>query len=179
MTSNADNTKHTGTRSDEVRPEGGPHRFLGLGEDDWVIVAILIFCTFTYGITLTFEDVPPMIAQGLPPDRFPQVLIAIIGVLAVYVFFENRRKGTKERKKVPPMVYYSAALMVTFVALFTWLDILIAMPVLILALATLWGERRLRWLALFAAVYTVAVFALFYVVMEVVFPNGPLNLLFK
>lgn len=179
MTPNADKTNQTGTSSEEVRPDGGPHRLFGLKEDDWVIVGILIFCAVTFGITLTFEDVPPMIAQGLPPDRFPQVLIAIIALLAIYLVFENRKKGTKARKIVPPMVYYSSILMVAFVALFTWLDILIAMPLLVIALSVVWGERRYGWLGLYAVLYSAAVFLLFYEVMEVVFPNGPINLLFK
>ena len=179
MTSNAEKTNQTATSSEEVRPETGSHRFLGIKQDDWVIIAIFLFCAVVYGITLTFDDVPPMIAQGLPPDRFPQLMVGVILLLTVILYFENRNKTPKVRKTLPPMVYYSVLLMVAFVLLVSVLDVLIAMPLFVIGLAALWGERRFGRLVAYAIIYSFAVFFLFSEVMEVVFPNGPITLLFR
>jgi len=179
MANNANKPKTEGTQTSTARPGDGPRSLFLLNEDLWIAIAIWAFCALTYAITLGFDEVPPMIAQGLPPDRFPQMMVGVIAVLTLVMVYQESRKPLKERKTVKSMVFYSGALLLGFVALMTWVDVIIAMPVFVIALSYAWGERRIVPLIIYALIFSAFVFALFVGIMEVVFPSGPLTDLFR
>jgi putative tricarboxylic transport membrane protein len=156
------------------RPGGRslPHR---LRWDYVVGVAIVLFCAVVFAITTTFDEVPRVLSHGVPPERFPRLVLGIMVVLTVLMIYQASRRKPKNRKPVPPMVYLSAGLLVLFVVAISIIGTIGAMVVFCVALAYLWGERRYWVLGIFALVFPAAVYVLFSRLLEVRFPAGLLR----
>ena len=160
-------------RADEKQtwPGDGPRR-LPWRTDYGVGITVFLFCAVILYLTTTFDEVPAARAQGVPPEQFPQLLLALIAGLAVLMMHQARGQEEKKRKPVPAMVYLSAGLLVLFIAVVQWVGIIVAMILFCIALPLLWGDRRYLPILVFAAVFPFFVYYLFSWVMEVHFPMG-------
>ncbi len=94
----------------------GPPRSPLLRSDDVVGGVILFFCAAAYAVTMTFEEVPAMLAQGIQPSVFPRTMIAVIAILAVILIIQGRLRGQSPRKPVPLVAFLTAGLLAVFVA---------------------------------------------------------------
>lgn len=153
-----------------------PPRSLRLRDDDIVGGVILLFCAVAYGITVTFEEVPAMLSQGIQPAVFPRLMIIVIALLAVVVIVQARRRKMTEHRPLPLVVYGTVGLLIAFVAAIEWLGTVIAIALFSIALPLLWGERRYGWLIVFAILFPAGIFILFTTVLEVRFPLGVFRL---
>ena len=133
--------------------------------------AILGFCAVAYYLTTTFDRVPPILKRGIQPADFPQLVIGLIAVMALYLMVRDR---TPAPSALPSVVYVSLGLRLGFPLLAT-LDLFLALAVFGLLLSSLWGERRWWALALVGVVVPLAVFLLFDIVFEIRFPRGLLT----
>lgn len=159
-------------------PKEGPEaagRWSGRLPSDLIVGAcILLFCAVAYGVTLTFDRAPAVVAQNVQPATFPRLVLGVIATLTLVMIALARRQPDKRRRRVPAMTWLSALVMIGFVLAFQWLGIVPAMVLLCLGLPVLWGERRWHFILLLGLGFPLAVYLLFVEVLEVHFEPSPL-----
>lgn len=151
--------------------------------DLWVTIILLAFCGWAYYLTTGFEEVSPLLAQNVPPEWFPRLLIWTIAILTLVLPFEHRflEKGragldSDRNAPIPPMVVITAILLCVTVASIAWIGTLFTMVFVCLALPVLWGERRWKVLIPFAIIFPAVVALLFTQVLKVYFEPGAFGL---
>ena len=137
-------------------------------------LAIVILCALLALIhAFSFDAVPPILARGLQPATFPQLVAVLIVILAGLALVHDLRKPPAPQEKLPRVYYLSVLLMVAFSALLALNLFLIALIAVTVGTALLWGERRPLVLIMMALAPLLAV-VLFDMVFEVRFPRSPL-----
>ena len=151
--------------------------------DLWVAVILLAFCGWAYYLTTGFEEVSALLAQNVPPEWFPRLLIWTIAILTLALPFEHRflekgREGLDSDRKtpIPPMAVITAILLCLTVAAIAWIGTLFTMVLICVALPLLWGERRLKVLIPFAILFPAVVALLFTQGLKVYFEPGAFGL---
>lgn len=146
-----------------------------------LVVALVIFavCAALYYITTTFDEVSNMLAQNIPPEFFPQLVIIIIAILTLGVPFEHllhTRRGdnidSERGDRVKRMPVLTGALIVALVFGIPYLGMLLTMIGVCVLLPLLWGERRLKLIIPFALLFPLAVAYLFNKILLVHFEPG-------
>lgn len=172
----SDNRPESGTGT-EMRP------LEGLRLPSWraayiVGGVILAFCAVVLYLTTTFDDVPSALAQGIPPEQFPQLLLFLIAALTVVMMVEAHNTLAKVREPVPSMVYLTAGLLTVAVVAMHWIGIIAGVMIVCVLLPMLWGDRRYIPIVVFAVVFPILSFLLFSKVLEIRFPKGLVEKLF-
>lgn len=147
--------------------------------DLWLALIILGVCASLYYATTRFEEVPRMLAQNIPPEFFPRLLLWTIVALTLMLPFEHlfHKRGKKHldedrRYRVKPMAVVTAGLLAVVVASIQWLGTFLAMIFVCLSLPVLWGERRIKVVLPFAVIFPSIVTLLFTQVLKVYFEPG-------
>jgi hypothetical protein len=133
---------------------------------------ILVFCAVVVYITTSFDKVPAMLSQGIPPTQFPRMLVGIIAILTLVMVIQARSRQDANKKPVPVVALVTAGFLVVFVAAIEWIGTIGAIVLFCIALPILWGERRFGWIAAYAVLFPSGVYLLFVKVLEVRFPAG-------
>ena len=128
-------------------------------------IAIVLFA-----LTFGFEQMPEGITRGFGAEVFPRLILGTIIVLSVFLFIASPVAAALER--IPPMVYYSGAALLVFMALVPLAGMLPAMFLFLLGLGWLWGERRAWMLGLSAVLLTALIWAVFARGFGVQLPRG-------
>jgi putative tricarboxylic transport membrane protein len=146
-----------------------------------LVVALIIFaiCGVLYYVTTTFDEVSNMLAQNIPPEFFPQLVIIIIVILTLGVPFEHllhKRRGdnidSERSDRVKWMPVLTGVLLVLLVIGIPYLGMLLTMIGVCAILPLLWGERRLQLIIPFALLFPLAVTYLFNKILLVFFEPG-------
>ncbi len=146
-----------------------------------LVVALVIFtiCAVLYYVATTFDEVSNLLAQNIPPEFFPQLVITIIVILTLGVPFEHllhtRRGGnidSDRSDRVKRMPYLTGALLIMLVLGIPYLGMLLTMIGICAVLPLLWGERRLWLIGPFAILFPLAVAYLFNKILLVYFEPG-------
>ncbi len=147
------------------------------GWGDYVVpIFVFVFCGVVAAISLTLDEALPLIVgHSMQPRVFPIFLMAVIAVLNIGLVVHVLRNPPSRRRWEPPVTWISAALMVVFWALTEFLDMMIALVVVMFLLSIAWGERRLWLAAALALVTTATIFFSFDLILEVRFPRGILT----
>jgi putative tricarboxylic transport membrane protein len=147
--------------------------------DLWLAILILAFCGAAWYVTTTFEQVPDVLSQNLPPQWFPQLLLWTIAILTLIVPFEHRflAGGAAEldkgrRTPVRPMAWVTAVLLALTVQSIAIIGTFFAAVLICFALPLLWGERRWKLLVPFAVLFPLAVALVFTQFLKVYFEPG-------
>lgn len=147
-----------------------------------VLVAV---CGALYYVTSTFEEVAPLFAQDVPPERFPRMLLWIIGGLALVLPFEQALRGgegavlDKARSEpIHPVAYLSAGFLVLAGLAIQWIGTFLVLVTVCLGLPLIWGERRWKIIVPFVLVFPALVMVLFGNVLGVAFETGALGIKF-
>lgn len=167
-------------RKDGARP-ASVHR------TDLLLAAIIVAgAAFLFYETTRFDQIPAGLAQNVPPELFPQLLLVLIAVMTLFVPFEHiqkRREGidldATRSDRIRPVTWLTAAILLGVVLVVQWLGTVLAMVLACAALPVLWGERRLWLVALFAVLMPLAVTLLFVGLLEVNFIPGITGPLFR
>jgi putative tricarboxylic transport membrane protein len=140
---------------------------------------IFVFCTGVTYLALQLDTAPPIvIGEAMQPRSFPIFLMVLIAVLNVVLIFQILNGNPMPRVSQPPQTWVSIVLMFVFYALTTYVDMFLALIVVIFTMCIVWGERRL-WLAGLVALITPAsIFLLFDLVLKIRFPRGILTNLY-
>jgi putative tricarboxylic transport membrane protein len=148
-----------------------------------VALIILAICGYLYYVTTTFDEVSALLAQNIPPEFFPQMIIIVIAILALGVPFEHllhtRRGGnidSERSERVKRMPYFTTAMLIVFVLGIPYLGMLVTMFGICLVLPLMWGERRLKLVIPFAILFPLAVAYLFNKILLVYFEPGVLGI---
>lgn len=146
-----------------------------------LVVALIIFaiCAALYYVTTSFDEVSDMLAQNIPPEFFPQLVIIVIAVLTLGIPFEHllhARRGenidSERGDRVKWMPILTGALLVLLVIGIPYLGMLLTMIGVCTILPLMWGERRLKLIIPFALLFPLAVAYLFNKILLVYFEPG-------
>ena len=121
----------------------------------------------------SFDEVPAILARGMQPATFPQLVAGLIVVLAGIAFLQDLRSPPSPQTPLPRIYYLTVMLMTLFAALLVLNLFLIALIVVTLGASLMWGERRVPVLIMMALAPLAAIM-LFDMVFEVRFPRSPL-----
>ncbi len=154
-----------------------------INRTDLVLAAVLLaVCAGLYYVSGTFEEVSPLFAQDMPPERFPRMLLSIIVALSIALPFERwlrKEKGKvldKARSRpIRSIVYVTAGFLVLVVSAIQWIGTFLVLVLVCIGLPLLWGERRLKILVPFVALFPAAVMLLFTKVLGVYFDPGAIG----
>ncbi len=144
-----------------------------------IMVIVLAICGALYYVTTSFEEVSNMLAQNIPPEFFPRLVLLVIAILALGLPFEHllhRRRGSnldsKRSQKLRPLLLLTAFALVLLGFAMPYLGTFLAMMVICLVLPYLWGERRWKLIVPFAVLFPLAVAVVFNRVLKVYFEPG-------
>ena len=152
---------------------------------DLVVTAVILAAVGgLYYATTRFDAVSPMLAQNIPPEYFPRLLLGTIAVLASLLPFEHLlqrwqgkdRLGFDRQRPIKPMAFATAGLLCIVVAAMEILGTLLTMVVVCALLPPLWGERRLKVIVPFAIIFPGIVAVVFSQFLQVYFEPGVLGL---
>jgi hypothetical protein len=115
-----------------------------------VVVAV---AAALFAATFWFEKMPEGITRGFGAELFPRMVLGTIIALALLLALTPASAAPLPR--IPPMMWYSAATLLAFMALVRVAGMLPAMFVLLIGLGYLWGERR-HWLLVVSAILLMA-----------------------
>jgi hypothetical protein len=115
-----------------------------------VVVAV---AAALFAATFWFEKMPEGITRGFGAELFPRMVLGTIIALALLLALTPASDAPLPR--IPPMMWYSAATLLAFMALVRVAGMLPAMLVLLIGLGYLWGERR-HWLLVVSAILLMA-----------------------
>lgn len=166
---------------DDGAPPASVHRI-----DLLVAAVILAGAAFLFYETTRFDQIPVGLAQNVPPELFPQLLLVLIAGMALFLPFEHiqkRREGvdldTTRSDRIRPVTWLTGAVLLGVVLVVQWLGTLLAMVLACAALPVLWGERRWWLVALFAVLLPLAVTVVFVGLLKVNFIPGIAGPLFR
>ena len=116
-----------------------------------------------------------IVGDSLQPRVFPILLMVINLVLAALLVFQYRTEPPKKIQWEGFQTWGSIALFLIFYPITVYIDMLIAIAVVMFAMCLLWGERRIYVAGTVALVTPVTIFLLFDMVLRVRFPRGLLT----
>ena len=123
-----------------------------------------------FAATFWFEKMPEGITRGFGAELFPRMVLGTIIALALLLALTPASDAPLPR--IPPMMWYSGASLVAFMALVPVIGMLPAMFVFLISLGILWGERRHWLLLLSATALMAAVWGVFVKGFGVQLPRG-------
>jgi hypothetical protein len=115
--------------------------------------AVVAVAAALFAATFWFEEMPEGITRGFGAELFPRMVLGTIIALALLLAMTPASDAPLPR--IPPMMWYSAATLLAFMALVRVAGMLPAMFVLLIGLGYLWGERR-HWLLVVSAILLMA-----------------------
>jgi hypothetical protein len=132
--------------------------------------AVIAIAAALFAATFWFEEMPEGITRGFGAELFPRMVLGTIIALALLLALTPASAAPLPR--IPPMMWYSAATLLAFMALVRVAGMLPAMFVLLIGLGYLWGERRHWLLAVSAILLMAAVWGVFVKGFGVQLPKG-------
>jgi len=140
--------------------------------ESWFVALIIIgFCIAAIWLSLSFDEMPPILKRGIQPADFPQIVCWTIILLTAYMLWRDPVQVTEP---MGSKTLGTLLLMVVFVAL-SYVDLFLALAVFAALLAVYWGERRIASVLLVGLAVPVGVFFLFDQVFKIRFPRGLLT----
>ncbi len=137
---------------------------------------IAIFSLVIIWASLQLDVSPAMIVgHSMQPRVFPIFLMVINLLLAGLLAFQYRKTPPNELPPESFRTWCTIALFVLFYPTTVYLDMMIAIAVVMFAMCLLWGERRLHIAAFVALATPTAIFFLFDLALQVRFPRGLLT----
>ena len=131
--------------------------------------AVIAIAAALFAATFCFEKMPEGITRGFGAELFPRLVLGTIIALAVLLALPA---ASEPLARIPPMVWYSGAALILFMAIVPVIGMLPAMLVFLLALGYLWGERRHLILLSSAVLLTAAIWGIFVKGFGVQLPKG-------
>ena len=133
--------------------------------------AVIAIAAALFAATFWFEEMPEGITRGFGAELFPRMVLGTIIGLAILLAL-TRASEDAPLSRIPPMVWYSGASLLAFMALVPVVGMLPAMFVFLVALGILWSERRYGLLLITAALMTAAIWGVFVKGFGVQLPKG-------
>jgi hypothetical protein len=132
-------------------------------------------CIAVWALTLTFDDVPEALTQGMGPAAFPRLVLGVIIVLALWLVFTASSRALPEIELTHRMVYLTGTAMVGVLGAMALFGIHGAVMAACVGMGRLWGERRLWLLTLIAVCMSIAIHFAFVRGFGIGLPRGILQ----
>jgi hypothetical protein len=140
---------------------------------DLVIAAVIIaLSALVWGGTLTFDEVPAALAQGMGAAVFPRLILGVIMVLALWLAASCRGRADPEREPFHRMILLTVLATLAFMIVLKFLGIYGAILFSFVGIGRLWGERRWILLAAIAVGMAVVTHLLFVSAFGIPLPRG-------
>lgn len=137
---------------------------------------IAAFSLVVIWLALQLDISPPMIVgESMQPRVFPIFLMVINLVLAGLLALQYRRTPPAKVQLGGMHTWATIALFAVFYPITVYLDMFIAIAVVMFVMCLLWGERRIYVAAAVALITPTAIFFLFDIVLRIRFPRGVLT----
>jgi putative tricarboxylic transport membrane protein len=154
---------------------------------DLVLGALIIgIAGLLYYATSTFEEVAPLLQQGITPAFFPRMILVFIIALSLFLPFEHiihARQGKSldkaRERRIKPITFITALFLMTVLVIMPHLG---TIPTMVLSCALfpiLWGERRFIVIGLYAVGFPVFVSILFFKFLKVIPIPGVIGYIFR
>lgn len=140
-----------------------------------VVAAGILFVVAVAMFIATFGFPPP--GQDFDPGSaaFPRILLAALGVLAVFMLFDSGETQSLPRGKAALRVAGTVALMLAYALVFETLGFLASTALFLVALVLMTGTRNLVVLSVLPVGVSVALFYVFNQLLSVSLPTGPIE----
>ena len=175
--------------AEKSSPEDTPGRRSGglVHATDLAVCALLLgLAAIAYYFTTGFEEVSALLAQDVPPEFLPRLLIWTIVVLSLLLPFEHLLKpggrahfDNARSTPIAGMAYATAGLLFAVVLSIEILSTYLALVAVCVALPMLWGERRAKLLIPYALIFPTVVMLVFSKLLGVFFEPGLLGIDFR
>ena len=132
--------------------------------------AVIAIAVALFAATFWFEQMPEGITRGFGAELFPRVVLGAIVALAMLLAIMPASSPPLPR--IPPMVWYSGASLLAFMALVPVIGMLPAMFVFLVGVGWMWGERRRLLLLVSSVGLTLAIWAVFVKGFGIQLPKG-------
>jgi hypothetical protein len=142
-----------------------------------VVIAFVIIglCLLVWAGTLTFDEVPAALTQGMGPAVFPRLVLGLLIVLCGWLALSARHRPDPEREPVHRMVYLTALAVLAFMLVLGLLGMYGAIVFAVVGIGRLWGERRWWLLAAVALGLAVTTRIVFVTAFGIGLPRGLLG----
>ena len=140
--------------------------------------AVVAFGAAAFIATLGFDSIPEALMEGMGAERFPQLVIATMVLLALLLSW--RAIGSippPPLPRIPPIFAATLGLIIVAIVVFPHVGLVPTMTVAMVALGALWGGRRWGIMIAVALAFGVAVHLLFVRTLGIVLPTGPFDFL--
>lgn len=163
---------------DTADQEAADRRPLAL-VDLLVPLLIFAFCSVVIYFASQLDVAPPIVVgEAMQPRSFPIFLMVLIAILNAILIWQMANGNPMPRVSQPMPTWASMALMGVFYVITTYVDMFVAIMIVMFVMCLVWGERRL-WMAGLVSVMTpVTIFFLFDLVLQIRFPRGILTNLY-
>lgn len=137
---------------------------------------VSVFSLMVIWAALQLDVSPAMIVgDSMQPRVFPIFLMLLNLMLATFLAIQYHRSPPKKARRETHHTWYTMGLFAVFYPLTVYLDMFIAIAVVMFVMCLLWGERRLYVAGAVALVTPISMFFLFDLVLRVRFPRGLLT----
>ena len=152
-----------------------------------LVLAILVLavCGYLFYLTTGFERVAALFAQDIQPEFFPRLLIWTIVFLSMFLpvehyFLKGGAASLDEARSLPikPLAWLTMGLLLLIVGTILWVGTIGSMIIVSVAMPLLWGERRLKAIAIFAVIFPFLITLLFNKALGVHFEPGLFEAMF-
>lgn len=144
---------------------------------NYIVPAVIaLFSVVVIWAAMQLDLSPPIIVgDSMQPRAFPIFLMVLNLILVGLLCLQISRSPDASISLEPFATWGSMALMLLFYGLTTWIDMFVAIAVVMFCMGLMWGQRR-WWVALLTAVVTpLFIFFLFDLVLKIRFPRGLLT----
>lgn len=125
---------------------------------------------------LQLDISPPMIVgDSMQPRVFPIFLMIINLILSAFLAIQYSNNAPKIIQRESYHTWLTIVLFVVFYFATVYLDMFIAIAIVLFCMCLLWGERRIPVAGAVALVTPITIFFLFDLVLRVRFPRGLLT----
>jgi hypothetical protein len=143
-----------------------------LHTDRIIALVIVGFSALVWRLTLTFEELPAALVQGMVPAAFPRLVLTVIVGLAIWLAWSARGRADPAQEPVHGMVYLTILAVLVFMAVLKLLGIYGAILFACVGIGRLWGERRWLLLVTIGGGLAVATHLVFVIGFGIPLPQG-------
>ena len=137
---------------------------------------ISVFSLSVIWAALQLDISPPMIVgDSMQPRVFPIFLMIINLILSAFLAIQYRNNAPQIIHRESYHTWLTIVLFVVFYFATVYLDMFIAIAIVLFCMCLLWGERRIPVAGAVALVTPITIFFLFDLVLRVRFPRGLLT----
>lgn len=141
---------------------------------DWLVpLAIFLFCGVVAYVSTTLDRAADIIVgHAMQPREFPLFLMIVIALLNLLLIYQTVSTRPKKRADIPYQTYVTAALFAVFYVVTVYIDMFVALALVLFIMCLVWGERRVGVAALVGVLTPTIIFFSFSLILKVRFPRG-------